>query len=166
MTLRGRVWKFGKNIDTDAIIPARHCNTADPRELAKHCMEDADPDFVKKMTPGDFIVADSNFGCGSSREVAPIAIKAAGVSAVIAKSFARIFFRNAINIGLPILECPAAAEGLREGDEVEVNTAAGVIRNLTTGAEFRAAPFPEFLQQIIARSGLLAYVEERLVRGQ
>ena len=166
MTLKGRAWKFGKNIDTDAIIPARHCNTSDPKELAKHCMEDADPEFVKKMKPGDLIVADSNFGCGSSREVAPISIKAAGASAVIAKSFARIFFRNALNIGLPILECAEAVDGIREGDEIEVDTAAGLIRILTTGSEFHAAPFPEFIQRIIDRGGLLAYVEERLAERQ
>lgn len=166
MTLKGRSWKFGKNIDTDAIIPARHCNTSDPKELAKHCMEDADAEFVKKMKPGDLIVADSNFGCGSSREVAPISLKAAGVSAVIAKSFARIFFRNAINIGLPILECPQAVDGIREGDEIEVDAATGTIRNLTKGETYRAEPFPEFLQRIIDRGGLLAYVEERLAERQ
>ena len=159
--IRGRAWKFGKNIDTDAIIPARHCNTSDPRELAQHCMEDADPDFVRKMRRGDVIVADTNFGCGSSREVAPITIKAAGVSAVVAKSFARIFFRNSINIGLPILEC-AAVDGIREGDEIEVEPATGTIRNLTSGETYRAEPFPDFLQRIIDRGGLLAYVEERL----
>ena len=162
MILKGRAWKFGKNIDTDAIIPARHCNTADPVELAKHCMEDADADFVKKMTRGDLIVADSNFGCGSSREVAPISIKAAGVSAVIAKSFARIFFRNSINIGLPILECAAAVDGIAEGDQIEVDPATGTIRNVTRGETYQAEPFPEFLQRIIDRGGLLAYVEERL----
>ena len=118
--LHGRAWVFGRNIDTDAIIPARRCNTADPAELALYCMEDADPEFVHKMAPGDLIVADANFGCGSSREVAPLSIKSAGVSAVIARSFARIFFRNAINIGLPIFECPQAADGIREGDEIEV----------------------------------------------
>ncbi len=160
--LRGRAWKFGANIDTDAIIPARHCNTADPRELALHCMEDADPDFVRKMRRGDLIVADENFGCGSSREVAPITIKAAGVSAVIAKSFARIFFRNAINIGLPILECPEAVDGIQEGDEIEVEPATGTIRNLTRGETYQAAPFPDFLRQIIDRGGLLAYVQDRL----
>lgn len=160
--IHGHSWKFGKNIDTDAIIPARHCNTADPRELAQHCMEDADVDFVKKMKRGDVIVADSNFGCGSSREVAPLTIKAAGVSAVIAKSFARIFFRNAINIGLPILECPQAVDGIKEGDEIEVEPAAGVIRNLTTGEQYLAAPFPDFLRRIIDLGGLLAYAEERL----
>ena len=160
--IRGRAWTFGKNVDTDAIIPARRCNTADPRELAKFCMEDADPEFVKKMQRGDIIVADTNFGCGSSREVAPISIKAAGVSAVIAKSFARIFFRNSINIGLPILECPEAVDGIAQGDEVEVEPAVGVIRNLTRGTAFQAVPYPEFLQRIIQRGGLLAYVEERL----
>ena len=160
--IRGRAWKFGKNIDTDAIIPARHCNTADPAELAKHCMEDADPSFVRRMRRGDVIVAESNFGCGSSREVAPISIKAAGVSAVVASSFARIFFRNAINIGLPILECPAAVEGIQPGDELEVEPASGTIRNLTRGQAYQAAPYPEFLLRIIQRGGLLAYVEERL----
>ena len=160
--IHGHAWKFGRNVDTDAIIPARRCNTADPRELALYCMEDADPNFVKKMKRGDLIVADSNFGCGSSREVAPLTIKAAGVSAVIAKSYARIFFRNAINIGLPILECPQAVEGISEGDEIEVEPAAGIIRNLTTGAQFQAVPFPDFLRRIIDVGGLLAYAEERL----
>jgi 3-isopropylmalate dehydratase small subunit len=161
----GKAWKFGKNVDTDAIIPARHCNTSDPLELAKHCMEDADPDFIKKMSPGDLIVADTNFGCGSSREVAPISIHAAGVSAVIAKSFARIFFRNAINIGLPILESSEAVDGIAEGDEIEVEPATGTIRNLTQGTTFQASPYPEFLQRIIDRGGLLPYVEERLEKG-
>ena len=160
--IHGHAWKFGKNIDTDAIIPARHCNTADPRELSLHCMEDADANFVKKMKRGDLIIADSNFGCGSSREVAPLTIKAAGVSAVIAKSFARIFFRNAINIGLPILECPQAVDGINEGDEIEVEPAAGIIRNLTTGTQYQAVPFPDFLRRIIDVGGLLAYAEERL----
>ncbi len=160
--IRGKAWKFGKNVDTDAIIPARHCNTSDPRELAQHCMEDADPAFVGKMKRGDVIVAETNFGCGSSREVAPISIKAAGVSAVIAKSFARIFFRNSINIGLPILECATAVDGIAEGDEIEVEPATGTIRNLTRGETYRAEPFPAFLQRIIDRGGLLAYVEERL----
>jgi fatty-acyl-CoA synthase len=159
---RGRAWKFGKNIDTDAIIPARHCTTADANELAQHCMEDADPEFIKKMRRGDLIVADTNFGCGSSREVAPLCIKAAGVSAVIAKSFARIFFRNAINIGLPILECPEAVDGIEAGDEIEVEPASGTIRNLTRGTSFQSAAYPEFLQRIIEHGGLLPYVEERL----
>ncbi len=159
---RGRAWKFGKNIDTDAIIPARHCTTADANELAQHCMEDADPEFIHKMRRGDLIVADTNFGCGSSREVAPLCIKAAGVSAVIAKSFARIFFRNAINIGLPILECPEAVDGIEAGDEIEVEPASGTIHNLTRGTSFQSAAYPEFLQRIIERGGLLPYVEERL----
>ncbi|HZD58021.1 MAG TPA: AMP-binding protein [Anaerolineales bacterium] len=160
--IRGRAWKFGKNVDTDAIIPARHCNTAVPGELAQHCMEDADPEFVEKMSRGDLIVADTNFGCGSSREVAPLTIKAAGVSAVIAKSFARIFFRNSINIGLPILECVEAVDGIQEGDEIEVEPTTGTIRNLTRGETYKAEPFPDFLKRIIDRGGLLAYVEERL----
>lgn len=164
--IRGHAWKFGKNVDTDAIIPARHCNTADPRELALHCMEDADAEFVRKMQRGDLIVADTNFGCGSSREVAPLTIKAAGVSAVVAKSFARIFFRNAINIGLPILECPQAVDGIQEGDEIEVEPSSGTIRNLTRGETYQAEPFPEFLKRIIDRGGLLAYVEERLQEKQ
>lgn len=161
--LRGKAWKFGKNIDTDAIIPARHCNISDPIELAKHCMEDADPKFIQRMQRGDLIVADTNFGCGSSREVAPISIHAAGVSAVIAKSFARIFFRNAINIGLPILESPEAVDGISEGDEIEVEPATGTIRNLSQDSTFYAAPYPEFLQRIIDKGGLLPYVEERLL---
>ena len=162
--IRGHAWKFSKNIDTDAIIPARHCNTADPRELALHCMEDADPSFVKRMRRGDIIVADTNFGCGSSREVAPLTIKAAGVSAVIAKSFARIFFRNAINIGLPILECTPAVDGIDSGDEVEIEPTTGTIHNLTSGALYQAEPFPDFLQRIIDRGGLMAYVEDRLAK--
>lgn len=163
--IRGKVWKFGKNIDTDAIIPARHCNTADPHELALHCMEDADPEFLAKMSRGDLIVADSNFGCGSSREVAPLTIKAAGVSGVIAKSFARIFFRNAINIGLPILESPEAVDSIQEGDEVEVEPTKGTIYNLTRNETYQAEPFPDFLKRIIDKGGLLAYVEERLAES-
>ena len=162
MILAGNAWKFGDHVDTDAIIPARHCNTSDPAILAQHCMEDADPEFVTKVRWGDLIVAGLNFGCGSSREVAPITIRAAGVAAVVAKSHARIFFRNAINIGLPILECPEAAEGIRQGDEIEVDTGRGLIRDLTTGTEFQAAPFPDFLQRIIDRGGLMPYVEEQL----
>lgn len=162
MILRGKAWRFGDHVDTDAIIPARHCNTSDPAILAQHCMEDADPGFASKVRPGDLIVGGVNFGCGSSREVAPIAIRAAGVSAVVAKSYARIFFRNAINIGLPILECPEAAEGIRQGDEIELDTGRGLIRDLTTGADYQAAPFPEFLQRIIDRGGLMPYIEEQL----
>jgi 3-isopropylmalate/(R)-2-methylmalate dehydratase small subunit len=162
MILKGRTWKFGANVDTDAIIPARYLNTSLSEELAKHCMEDADPSFASKVVQGDIIVADKNFGCGSSREHAPIAIKAAGVSCVIAPTFARIFYRNAINIGLPILECPAAVEAIKEGNVVEVNTDTGVIANLTTGETYQAAPFPEFMQKIMAAGGLMAYVKERI----
>jgi len=162
MTIQGKAWKFGADVDTDAIIPARYLNTSDPAELAKHCMEDADPDFPNKVKPGDVIVADKNFGCGSSREHAPIAIKAAGVGCVIAKSYARIFYRNAFNIGLLIFESPEAADGIKEGDEVSVDPGQGLIKNLTRGAEYRATPVPEFMQQIIAAGGLIDYVSQRL----
>ena len=161
MRFRGKAWIFGADVDTDAIIPARYLNTSDPAELARHCMEDADPEFVKKMSPGDVIVAGKNFGCGSSREHAPIAIKAARVSCVIAPSFARIFYRNAFNMGLPIFESPEAAEGIREGDEVEVDADAGVIRNLTRGTEYRAAPIPPFMQELIADGGLMAHIAKK-----
>ena len=162
LLLRGRAWKFGDHVDTDAIIPARHCNTADPKELAKHCMEDADPTFAGRVQHGDVIVAGVNFGCGSSREVAPIAIQAAGVSAVIAVSFARIFFRNAINLGLPIFECPDAAAAIAAGDQLELDPRTGGIRDLMTGRTFRAEPFPDFLLEIISRGGLHGYVQARL----
>lgn len=162
MIFKGRAWKFGRDVDTDAIIPARYLNTSDPAELGKHCMEDADPAFVSKVNPGDLIVAGENFGCGSSREHAPVAIKAAGVSCVIAKSFARIFYRNSINTGLPILESPEAVDGVNEGDEIEVDAGAGAIRNLTTGREYRAEPFPPFIQEIISRGGLIEYVKAKL----
>ncbi len=165
MKFRGRVWKFGPDIDTDRIIPARYLNTSDPAELAKHCMEDADPEFVAKMRPGDIILADKNFGCGSSREHAPIAIKAAGVSCVIARSFARIFYRNAFNMGLPIFECPEAFDGIEEGDEVEVDAGTGRIRNLTRGTEYRAAPIPPFMQELIADGGLMAHIAKRAAKG-
>lgn len=165
MLFEGKVFKFGDDIDTDAIIPARHMNTSVPEELAQHCMEDADPEFVHKMEKGDIIVAGKNFGCGSSREHAPIAIKYAGVSCVIAKSFARIFYRNAINIGLPIFESPEAAEALAEGHRVRVDADTGVITNLTTGETYRAKPFPEFMQQLIEAGGLMAYVKEKVSNG-
>ena len=152
---RGTVFKYKDNVDTDVIIPARYLNTPDAKELAKHCMEDIDPEFVNNANPGDIIVAGWNFGCGSSREHAPLAIKTVGISAVIAKSFARIFYRNAINIGLPILECEAAAEAIENGDEVEVNFAEGTITNLTKGETYQAEPFPAFIQEIIAAGGLL-----------
>lgn len=161
MNFRGKVYKFGADIDTDAIIPARYLNTSDPMELAKHCMEDADPQFPGKVKEGDIIVADKNFGCGSSREHAPIAIKTAGISCVVARSFARIFFRNSINIGLPILECPEAVDAIDEGDELEVELETGRIKNLNNGEEYRAAPFPEFMQGIMDRGGLINYVKEK-----
>lgn len=165
MKYSGRAWKFGEDVDTDAIIPARYLNTADPRELAAHCMEDADPDFPKKVKPGDIIVAGKNFGCGSSREHAPIAIQAAGVSCVVAKSFARIFYRNAINIGLPIFECPEGTEGIAEGDLLEVDADRGLIINQTRGETYTATPFPEFMQKIMGAGGLINYVKERVSGG-
>ncbi|MDF1552198.1 MAG: 3-isopropylmalate dehydratase small subunit [Deferrisomatales bacterium] len=158
MKCRGKVWKFGADVDTDAIIPARYLNTSDPAELAKHCMEDADAEFMNKMRPGDIIAAEKNFGCGSSREHAPIALKEAGVSCVIAASFARIFYRNSFNMGLPIFESAAAVAGIAEGDEVEVDAGTGVIRNLTRGTEFQAAPIPPFMQELIADGGLMAHI--------
>lgn len=162
MKFTGKVYKFGNDIDTDAIIPARYLNTFDPVELARHCMEDADPQFPAKVQSGDIIVAEKNFGCGSSREHAPIAIKAAGVSCVVAKSFARIFYRNAINIGLPILECPEAIEAINEGDQLEVELESGKITNLRTGAVFQAAPFPAFMQGIMDKGGLIEYVRDKV----
>lgn len=162
MQIKGRVWKFGNDVDTDLIIPARYLNTADPQELAAHCMEDADPGFAKAVRQGDILVAGKNFGCGSSREHAPIAIKAAGVSCVIAATFARIFYRNAVNIGLPILECPEAAAALQQGDVVEVDLSTGIIKNLSRPGEHQAAPFPPFIQEIIKAGGLINYVQERM----
>lgn len=157
----GTVIKYGDNVDTDVIIPARYLNSSDPAELATHCMEDIDSDFVKKVHKGDIIVAEKNFGCGSSREHAPIAIKAAGVSCVIAETFARIFYRNAINIGLPIIECPEAAKGIESGDEVEVDFDSGIIRNLTKNTQFKGQAFPEFMQKIIASEGLINYINQK-----
>jgi 3-isopropylmalate/(R)-2-methylmalate dehydratase small subunit len=157
----GKVYKFGDNVDTDVIIPARYLNSSDPKELAQHCMEDIDAEFVQKVQKGDIIVANKNFGCGSSREHAPIAIKAAGVSCVIAETFARIFYRNAINIGLPIIECPEAVSGIKEGDEVEVDFGSGIITNKTTGASYQGQPFPEFMQKIIDCGGLVTYISAK-----
>lgn len=156
--MKVKAWKFGDNIDTDAIIPAVYLDTTDPKEMATHCMEGVDPDFVNKIAPGDIIVGGENFGCGSSREHAPIAIKAAEISCVIAKSFARIFYRNSINIGFPILECEEAALKIDEGDEVQVDLASGIIKNLTKDETYEAQPFPEFMQQLIAAGGLMNYV--------
>ncbi len=158
-TLRGKVWRFGDDVNTDEIIPARYLNTSDPAELAAHCMEDADARFVKKMKPGDFIVAGRNFGCGSSREHAPVCIKAAGISAVVAESFARIFFRNAINVGLPILECPGASE-IEAGADGELDLAAGVFR--AGSKEYRGSAYPEAMRRLIEAGGLMPYVKTRL----
>lgn len=155
MNARGSVFKYPDNVDTDVIIPARHLNTQDAKELASHCMEDIDKDFVNRVQPGDIMVGGWNFGCGSSREHAPLCIKTAGIAVVIAKSFARIFYRNAINIGLPILECPAASEAISEGDTVSIDFDTGVITDETTGQTFQAAPFPPFIQNIIAKGGLM-----------
>lgn len=162
MKFEGTVHKYGRDVDTDVIIPARYLTTSDPAELAKHCLEDLDSEFVKKVQPGDIIVAEENFGCGSSREHAPICIKAAGVSVVIAKSFARIFYRNAINIGLPIMECPEAVDAINNGDVVEVDADTGVITDKTTGQTFQAQPFPPFLQEIIEEGGLVARTKKVL----
>lgn len=161
MKAHGSVFKYGDNVDTDVIIPARYLNSSDPKELAAHCMEDIDKEFVNQVKSGDLIVADKNFGCGSSREHAPIAIKAAGVSCVIAETFARIFYRNAINIGLPIIECPAAAKGIEAGDEVEVDFDTGVITNVTKGTTFQGQAFPEFIQKIIKAEGLVNYINQK-----
>jgi len=160
--LKGKVHKYGANVDTDVIIPARYLNVSEPAELAKHCMEDIDKEFVNKVKPGDIMVATTNFGCGSSREHAPLAIKAAGISCIIAKSFARIFFRNAINIGLPLLECEEAVDKIEAGDLVEVDLSSGSIKNLTSGMEFTAKPYPDFMAELIAAGGLIEHTKKRL----
>ena len=162
MTAQGRVHTYGDNVDTDVIIPARYLNTSSHEELAAHCMEDIDKDFVSRVRPGDILVARKNFGCGSSREHAPIAIKASGISCVIASTFARIFYRNAINIGLAILECDEAARDIQAGDEVKVDFDTGLITTLTTGKTYQAEPFPPFIQNIIQKGGLLASIQDRL----
>lgn len=161
MKAKGLVFKYGDNVDTDVIIPARYLNSSDPAELATHCMEDIDKEFVKKVQRGDIIVAEKNFGCGSSREHAPIAIKASGVSCVIAETFARIFYRNAINIGLPIIECKDASKGIEDGDEVEVDFDSGIIYNRTRGTQFKGQAFPEFMQKIIQAEGLINYINKK-----
>jgi 3-isopropylmalate/(R)-2-methylmalate dehydratase small subunit len=160
--LKGKVHKYGANVDTDAIIPARYLNISDPAELAGHCMEDIDEDFVKKVQPGDIMMATTNFGCGSSREHAPLAIKAAGISCIIAKSFARIFFRNAINIGLPLLECDQAVDKTEAGDTLEVDLNNGRIKNLTNSMEFKAKAYPDFMAELISAGGLVEYTQKRL----
>ncbi|MCI4624549.1 MAG: 3-isopropylmalate dehydratase small subunit [Candidatus Magnetoovum sp. WYHC-5] len=162
MLFRGKVWKFGKNIDTDRIIPARYLNTSDEGELARHVMEDADVDFPNKVQKGDIIIAEDNFGCGSSREHAPIAIKAAGVSAVIATSFARIFYRNAFNIGLPIFISAEAVHGIKEGDVIEIDADNGVIRNLTAENSFTSEPIPQFMQELINAGGLIEWTKKKI----
>jgi 3-isopropylmalate/(R)-2-methylmalate dehydratase small subunit len=169
MRFKGKAWKFGADIDTDQIIPARYLTTSDPKELARHCMEDADAQFVTKMKAGDIIVADKNFGCGSSREHAPIAIKTAGISCVIAKSFARIFYRNSFNMGLPILECPEAVDAIREGDEVEVNINTGDIKinphaSSRIPQSFKAQPIPPFMQELVQTGGLMEWVKKKIGR--
>jgi 3-isopropylmalate/(R)-2-methylmalate dehydratase small subunit len=161
-TLRGKAHKYGRNVDTDVIIPGKYCNIIDPTELGKHALEGLDPEFTARMQSGDIIVADSNFGCGSSREVAPIAIKGSGTGAVIAKSFARIFYRNALNIGLPIFESVDAVDGIESGDDVEIEPATGVIYNHTKNERYRAAEFPPFMRSLIDAGGLVPYVEKRL----
>lgn len=158
---KGTVFKYGDNVDTDVIIPARYLNSSDPAELATHCMEDIDKEFIQKVQKGDIIVATKNFGCGSSREHAPIAIKAAGVSCVIAETFARIFYRNAINIGLPIIECPEAAKDIAAGDTIEVNFDTGIITDVTKGTTYKGQAFPEFMQKIIAAEGLVNYINQK-----
>ena len=162
MEFKGNVFRYGRDIDTDVIIPARYLNTSDAQELAKHCMEDLDTTFTQRVQPGDIIVAEENFGCGSSREHAPIAIKAAGIDVVIARSFARIFYRNAINTGLAILECPEAVDAISEGDVVKVDTDNGIITDVTTGQEFTAQPFPSFIAEIIEAGGLVARWQAKL----
>ncbi|MBC7250945.1 MAG: 3-isopropylmalate dehydratase small subunit [Anaerolineae bacterium] len=162
MTIEGVVWKYGDNVDTDVIIPARYLNVSTAEELARHCMEDIDPGFAGAVQPGDVVVAGENFGCGSSREHAPLALKGAGVSCVVARSFARIFYRNAINVGLPILECPAAVEGIESGHRLGIDLEAGRIRNLTTGQVYQAEPYPPFMMAIIEAGGLVPYTRRRL----
>ncbi len=161
MRVLGKVHKYGDNVDTDVIIPARYLNSSDPAELAKNCMEDIDPEFTKRVQKGDIIVANKNFGCGSSREHAPIAIKASGISCVIAETFARIFYRNAINIGLPIIECPEAAKAIEAGDEVEIDFNTGIIHDITKDTSFKGQAFPPFMQKIIEAEGLMNYINQK-----
>lgn len=163
MKAQGKVIKYGNNVDTDVIIPARYLNTSDPAELASHCMEDLDKDFVKKVNKGDVMVAGRNFGCGSSREHAPIALKASGISCIIAETFARIFYRNAINIGLPIIECPEAATDIKDGDNVSIDFDTGFITNETTKKTYKGVAFPEFMQELISADGLIGYIKKQLV---
>ncbi len=165
MNLQGCVWKYGDNVDTDAIIPARYLNVSTPAELARHCMEDIDPSFTAKLEQGDVIVAGENFGCGSSREHAPLAIKQSGISCVVAKTFARIFYRNAINIGLPILECPAAVDSVKQGHRLKIDLQMGQVHNVTTGLLYQAKPYPPFIVAIINTGGLVPYTRKRIEAG-
>ena len=162
--LKGKVHKYGADVNTDVIIPARYLNVSEPAELARHCMEDIDPEFVKRVQPGDIIVATTNFGCGSSREHAPLAIKAAGISCIIAKSFARIFYRNSINIGLPLLECAEAVDRTGAGDTLAVDLTSGKIKNLSIGVLFTASPYPDFMAELISAGGLIEYTKKRIAR--
>ena len=162
MHLKGKAWIFGEDVDTDIIIPAKYLNTSDPKELASHVMEGAGPEFAEGVSEGDVIVAGKNFGCGSSREHAPIAIKAAGVSAVVADNYARIFYRNCFNIGLPIFECPGITDGIEQGDEIEIDAANGKIKNITKGTEFSAKPIPDFMRNLIAKGGLVEWTREKI----
>ena len=164
MKLEGRIWKFGSDVDTDAIIPARYLNQSDPKELAKHVMEEERPDFLREVKKGDILLADRNFGCGSSREHAPLALKAAGVSCIIARTFARIFYRNSLNLGLPLLESPEASEGIKDGDRVRINLATGEIFNLTQNMKFRANPVPAFMQDLLKDGGLIAHLRKKGIK--
>ncbi len=166
MKLEGRIWKFGSDVDTDAIIPARYLNQSDPKELAKHVMEEERPDFFREVKKGDILLADRNFGCGSSREHAPLALKAAGVSCIIAKTFARIFYRNSLNLGLPLLESPEASEGIKDGDRVRINLATGEIFNLTKNRKFRANPIPAFMQTLLKDGGLISHLRKRRLKRE
>jgi len=166
MKIKGRIWKFGSDVDTDAIIPARYLNQSDPKELAKHVMEEERPVFLRDVKKGDILLADKNFGCGSSREHAPLALKAAGVSCIIAKTFARIFYRNSLNLGLPLLESPEASEGIKDGDRVRINLATGEIFNLTQNRKFRANPIPAFMQALLKDGGLIRHLRKRALKGK
>jgi 3-isopropylmalate/(R)-2-methylmalate dehydratase small subunit len=166
MKIEGRVWKFGSDVDTDAIIPARYLNQSDPKELAKHVMEEERPDFLKEVRKGDILLADKNFGCGSSREHAPLALKAAGVSCIIAKTFARIFYRNSLNLGLPLLESPEASGGIKDGDQVRVNLNTGEIFDFTHNTKFHANPIPAFMQELLKDGGLIRHLRKRELKGK
>ncbi len=163
MKIEGRVWKFGRDVDTDAVIPAKYLNLQDPKELGRHCMENIRPDFAKSAKPGDIVVAEENFGCGSSREHAPLALKGLGISCVIAKSFARIFFRNCVNIGLPVLEAPEAVDAIQDGDEVSVDLENGTIEDITHGLKFKASPMPQLAREIAEAGGLIEYAKQHLL---